>query len=36
MSHGVTTPVAPVGYVKLSVVARSSVLFYLFGGQVNC
>lgn len=29
MSHGGTTPVAPVDYVKLWVVARSFVLFYL-------
>jgi hypothetical protein len=30
MSHGGTTPVAPVRYVKLWVLARSFVLFYLF------
>ena len=35
MSHGGTTPVAPVGYVKLWVVARSFVLFHLFWGRVE-
>jgi hypothetical protein len=35
MSHGGTTPVAPVDYVKLWVVARSFVLFYLFCGRVE-
>ncbi|MEJ2734797.1 MAG: hypothetical protein P8189_14725 [Anaerolineae bacterium] len=30
MSHGGTTPVAPVRYVKLWVDARSFVFFYLF------
>jgi hypothetical protein len=35
MSHGGTTPVAPVRYVKLWVVARSFVLFYLLCGCVE-
>jgi hypothetical protein len=33
MSHGGTMPVAPIDYVKLWVVARSFVLFYLFCGK---
>jgi hypothetical protein len=36
MSHGGTMPVARVRYVKLWVVARSFVFFYLFGGKVSC
>jgi hypothetical protein len=36
MSHGGTTPVAPVRYVKLWVVAQSFVLFHRFCGKVSC